>query len=241
MNFLPFVEELGEIPGGSDLEHLVERVRRQCGRRRRLDLAVACDIFGATVRVADLGGREGGQEAMLVPLEAGRFGIVVDPTPRGGWDHVPRAVRPDLRRHRLRFRVGHELAHTFFYSRRSGETPQRQLFDSDEQEDFCDRFSRSLLVPRREIERMKPTVEGLVELQRACDVSLEVAARATAAARPDLDVSIWFERGDRTVRRQIGARANQVPDRLPAEELGTHVPTVVPLRDRRQWVAVTQS
>lgn len=241
MIFPLFEEELEEIPDGPDLEELAQRVRRHCGQqwRRRLDLAAVCGAFGATVRVAELGGREGGQEAMLVPLEEGGFGVVVDPTPRGGWGRVPSGVRPNLRRHRLRFRVGHELAHTFFYSRRPGGPPRRQLFDSDEQEDFCDRFSRSLLVPRRAIIRMEATAEGLVKLQRACDVSLEVAARAVAAARPDLDVAIWFEDDDHTLKRQWGGRAGQIPDRLAADELARHVPAAVPLRDRRQWVAVT--
>lgn len=243
MIYLPFEEELEEIPDVPNLEKLAERVRRHCGqdRRRRLDLAPVCSVFGAIVRVAELGGREGGQEAVLVPLDEGRFGVVVDPTPRGGWDRIPPGVRLNLRRHRLRFRVGHELAHTFFYSRRSAGPPRRQLFDSDEQEDFCDRFSRTILVPRREIACMEPTAEGLVKLQRACDVSLEVAARAVAAARSDLNVSIWFEDRDRMLRRQWGGRARRVPDRFAADELAERVPGAVPLHDRRQWVAVSQS
>ena len=208
------------------------QVRRHTGQglRARVDFAAVCDAFGVALRVAELEGRGGGREAMLVPLQENRFGIIVDPTPRGGWSLVPQPVRHDLRRHRLRFRLGHELAHTFFYARRAGQTPRRRLFDSDQQEDFCDRFSRSLLVSRRRIADMEPSVEGLLSLQQACDVSLEVAARAAAAARPDLQITIWFERTDGSLKRQLGPAESERP---PSG--------AVPLRERRQWVAVAQA
>jgi len=220
------------IPKDAELAELAEEVRRHCGQgqRGRVDFAAVCKAFGAALRVAELEGREGGEEAMLVPLHENRFGIVLDPTPRGGWNLIPRPVRQDLRRHRLRFRLGHELAHTFFYARRVGQTPLRRLFDSEEQEDFCDRFSRSLLVPQAQIAHMEPTAEGLVRLQRACDVSLEVAARAVLAARRELKISIWFERPDGTLKQQLGASGGQ---QLESDAL--------PLPERRQWVTVTQS
>jgi hypothetical protein len=126
-----------------------------------------------------------------MPLPKDRFGISVDPTPKGGWREIPVQLRAELKRHRTRFRVGHELGHTFFYSRGT-DAPVRHVYDSLEQENFCDDFSRELLVPCRLAKRAQPTPSGVLKLQKTCDVSLELAARAVSAAHPDLPVALWF-------------------------------------------------
>jgi hypothetical protein len=131
------------------------------------------------------------QEAMLAAMPGDRFGISVDPTPRGGWRLVPAHMRAELKRHRLRFRVGHELSHALFYSR-GADTPRRRVFDSPAQEEFCDLFSRELLVPRTMAERAEPTPQGLLKLRATCDVSLELAVRAVSAAQPALKIALWF-------------------------------------------------
>lgn len=201
-----------------------------------------CSFFGAKVRVGELAASNGGLEALLVPLPDNEFGISVDPTPRGGWDRVPRTLRQSLRRHRLRFRVAHELAHTFFYIRQQGATPQRHLFDSDEQEEFCDFFSRSLLISRERVMAMAATPRALVRLQEESDVSLEVTARAVAAVRPDLDISIWFESPDQGLELQWSTGERSGDGRKAVRpELLQRQPATLWIPQRQQLIAIGQS
>jgi Zn-dependent peptidase ImmA (M78 family) len=102
-------------------------------------------------------------------------------------------MQENLRRHRVRFRVAHELAHTLFYWRR-GDRPQRHLLDSASQERFCDAFSRALLVPPAVVARMPVNARTIMDLQEIFDVSLEVAARSLATAHPGAFVGLWFAR-----------------------------------------------
>jgi IrrE N-terminal-like domain len=137
-----------------------------------------------------LSAAQGQQEALLIPLAQNRFGIWVDPTPHGGWRNVPLGMRAEVRRHRYRFRVAHEIAHTMFYDR-TGDRPRRFFRGSPEEELFCDEFARSLLVPPA-VARKRSTPTGVLGLHRQYGVSVEVAARAVAAARSDLRVGLWY-------------------------------------------------
>jgi hypothetical protein len=182
------------VPSAAETVRLAKLARIAAPRNAQepVDLSSICAMAGARVRVSRLGGKEGEQEAMLAPLPGDRFGISVDPTPRGGWRHVPRHRRAELKRHRTRFRIGHELGHALFYSR-GGSEPRRRLLDSTAQEEFCDSFSRELLIPRSLAKQASPTPEGLVYLQATCDVSLELAARAMSCAQPHLHIALWYE------------------------------------------------
>ena len=196
---------LARVPDGHGATVLAERVRLLVSSGRDdgspVDLDPICEAAGARVRAARLSAAEGMREALLVPLEGNRFGITVDPTPAGGWASIPAKLRARVRRHRLRFRIGHELGHCFAYSR-SGGRPKRHLLDSPAQEAFCDRFSRALLVPEERAAATTATVDGLLALQESCDVSLQVAARALAEAQPDLTVELWFADSGTTLRSQ---------------------------------------
>lgn len=154
-----------------------------------------CALARAKLQIARLSAREGGQEALLVPLSGDRFGISIDPTPSGGWQKIPVKIRAELKRHRVRFRAGHELGHALFY-RRGADRPRRHVYDSPAQEGFCDLFSRELLVPRSLADQARPTPRALLKLRAECDVSLELAARAVAAAQPGLRIAIWFAPAD---------------------------------------------
>jgi hypothetical protein len=126
---------------------------------------------------------------LLIPLRSGRFRIVVDPTPAAGWGGLTDDQQAILARHRTRFRVAHELAHTFFY-RTSGGRPTR-LFPagSDVEEQFADEFARSLLAPGPV---SQASAREILHLQAEWDVSLEVAARACAGAAPGPKaVGLW--------------------------------------------------
>lgn len=115
-------------------------------------------------------------------------------------------MREQLRRHRFRFRLAHELAHTLFFWRRGGR-PQRHLLDSASQERFCDTFSRALLVPPDVAKRLPIRSDAVVYLQEAFDVSLEVAARALAIAHPSAFIGLWFASADGQLQLQWASDA----------------------------------
>jgi hypothetical protein len=123
---------------------------------------------------------KGGLEAFLAPDGSNRFELVVDPEPRGGWQPHHDGLREDIERHRLRFRAGHEVAHSFFFHRVAGQMPRRRVFDSPEQERFCDAFAGALLLPPKVVAGSEPTPENILDLQRRYDVSLQLAVRMFA-------------------------------------------------------------
>ena len=157
------------------------------------DLTAICRAARVTVRESELGGARGGQEALLSPLDHDRFAIAVDPTPRGGWCGDGGRLQDDIRRQRVRFRIAHELGHTFFYWRDSGR-PRRHLFDSAAQERFCDVFAAALLMPPGVASQAPASAQAIVYLQERFDVSLEVVVRSFAEGHPQAKVSLWFAR-----------------------------------------------
>jgi IrrE N-terminal-like domain len=189
---------LARVPGVLGAERLAGQIRGLDARATgssgdQVDLDRLCEAARAQVRQSPLAAVRGGQQALLTPLRDDRFGIVVDPTPPGGWRPEESAhSQSALRRRRTRFRIAHELGHTVFYWRRPGERPRRHLPDSPHQERFCDNFARALLVPPQVAASLPVRPESVLTLQAVCDVSLEVAARALAAAHPDSFVAIWF-------------------------------------------------
>lgn len=185
---------LGRVPLPSETGWLADEVR--CAVSPSGNLDALCSAAAARVVERDLGAELGESQAALVPQSQGGFRIWVDPTPCGGWGSVDPTLRVSVRRHRLRFRVAHELAHTLFYRRTNGR-PRRVLPGSPEEERFADDFARALLVPSSAANRAVPTPPGLLNLQRACDVSIEVAARALHAAHARPVAVIHWLHGDR--------------------------------------------
>lgn len=186
--------ELTTVPRAGDAGWVAAEVRRAIQpdepERPILRLEPLCRAAKVRVIARDLGSASGGAEAVLVPQPADRFHIWVDPTPRGGWQVAP-TLRATVLRHRLRFRVAHEIAHTFFYRRHGGE-PDRLLRDSPAQERFADEFARALLVPQALVGMAEASPHGVLDLQSLCDVSLEVALRALVASRPDVTAALTY-------------------------------------------------
>src|SRR5207248_9961660 len=108
------VKAVADIPSCDRARELARLVRSNLSRSRRLDIRGVCKRLGIEVKRVDLGAARGGREGLLIPLRRNRFRIVVDPTPPGDWD-VDHSAGSALGRQRWRFRVAHELAHTFFY------------------------------------------------------------------------------------------------------------------------------
>lgn len=194
-----------------------------------LDLSEVCEAAGVILREGLLSGERGGLEALLTPLENDQFAVMIDSTPRGGWRNIESSMRDDLRRHRLRFRVAHELAHTFFFWRHGGR-PRRHLPNSTGQERFCDAFSRALLVPPDAVARMPVNAGTIIDLQEAFDVSLEVAARSLAAVHSDALVELWFTPDDGSDQLRLqwcSDRLQSIAHSIASPSTGT-----MPLRDR---------
>lgn len=189
---------LGSVPGEDATVSLAARVRRAVFGARNplttpLDLDELCRLGGFRVRERRLGGARGGLEGVLAPARGDRFEIHVDPEPPGGWSRIPAAVRQSLRRQRLRFRVAHEVAHSFFYDR-DGDVPRRRLGDSLRQEEFCDRFAAELLLPGVAVASTAQTARAVFELSTQFDVSLQLAARSFAGHWQQATVALFVGR-----------------------------------------------
>ncbi len=176
----------------------------------RISMRACCAAAHAEFVQADLQTGRGGCEALLVPLPSGCFRIVVDPTPRKGWGETPAGQRSALARHRTRFRIAHELAHTFFYKRKGGRPTRTIPAGSAAEEGFADEFARTLLAPAS---------AGAVqagEILSACtewDVSLELAARAFAAVdgiQREIVLWRWPAKGPVVTQWSNGSRTQDV-------------------------------
>jgi hypothetical protein len=177
---------LHRVPEPDEIPEVARGVRRAwgIGPTSRFDVSRVCKRLGVDVSIVLLGVPDGGAQGFLLPQADGRFLIEVDAEPRSGWDTVSPRLRGSLKRHRERFLIAHELAHTLFYER-SAEGPRRLAFDSSHQEAFCDELARALLVPP-DVARAAPfTPEGVIEIQRRFDVSMELALRGIVAARDE--------------------------------------------------------
>jgi hypothetical protein len=108
-------------------------------------------------------------------------------------------LRSSLRRHRSRFLVCHELAHTLFY-RLGSAGPERLVFDSSRQEAFCDELACSLLIPPAVARERFFGPAAIVKLQRQFDVSMELAVRSAVAAHSGRGVAwLLLRRAERTL------------------------------------------
>lgn len=187
-----------EVPARRESLKLADRVRAAflgTGHREDLisDLHGHCRQGRLRARHARLSPDKGGAQALLIPLSGDRFDVPIDPTPVSGWGQLPAELREELRRHRSRFLLAHELGHSFFF-RRGINVPQRDLAHSREEEDFCDEFARWLLIPREVAQRQPLEAEAVFQLHRRYDVSVQLAARAMAEASDGARWALLFRR-----------------------------------------------
>lgn len=206
---------LNRIPSAEETVELALSVRSSllgaaASSRPLGDVAEICRAGGFRLRERPLGGARGGLEAVIAPAPEDRFEIHVDPEPRGGWGNVPEPMRATLRRQRLRFRVAHEIAHSFFYER-DGSMPRRSLGNSRRQEEFCDRFAAEFLLPSGVAAATECSASALLGLSRRYDVSLQVAARSCAAQWPEVTIALLVAKQG-TLMRQWAAGEHHLPE-----------------------------
>lgn len=164
-------------------EHAIDR--ETLGRI--LSLA-RCDVE----ETEELGADDGGAEGLLLPRRGG-FTILVDPRPAGGW-RVHGHERVPAARRRLRFRILHELGHTFFFDYRQADRPSRLRPADGAEERFCDAFAAAVLLPPWAIRAMPFSAAAALELASVFDVSLPVLARSIATYHPEVrNVSLLVE------------------------------------------------
>lgn len=139
----------------------------------------------------ELGANDGGVEALLVP-RCGGFTVLVDPRPDGGWraDESERAL---ISRRRVRFRVLHEVGHTFFFDSQWARAG-RARSTSTAEERFCDAFAAALLLPPAVVRRTRVSAVAAFELAETFDVSPQLAARSLATLHPKVSsVALFVE------------------------------------------------
>jgi hypothetical protein len=148
---------------------------------------------------ADLAVDRGGHEALMFPGTGGQLLIRIDARPRQPWGTSCDTLRQQTRRHRLRFRVAHEVAHSFFYER-DDHGARRRRRSTPAEERFCDHFASTLLVPATAVRALPATAESVLALHERFDVSIETAARRLAEVHETLDVAVgfWREHESRT-------------------------------------------
>jgi hypothetical protein len=190
--------QLGRVPSLDDAARYASLFRQRlvpgvASSRRLASVDELCAAAHVDLERVDLGACENGVQALLAPRRGGRFLLRVDPTPAGGWT-APDALRDHIARHRERFLICHELAHTLFYDR-NGDRPRRLVGDSPQQEAWCDRFAADLLVPPQAVRRHAPSPATVLSLAQRYDVSLQLAVRTVAAAHPGSFVALLVRRG----------------------------------------------
>lgn len=215
--------QLDHVPRLEEVATVARRARWAWGvsPTSRLDLRRVCERLDIEISVLPMGVPDGGPQGFLIPTLEGRFRIEVDPEPANGWQSVAPKLRRTLSRHRRRFLIAHELAHTLFYAEDPAGT-KRLVHDSDRQEVFCDNLARALLVPP-EVARATPfTPDGVAELQRRFDVSMELALRGAVAAHDGIAWLLLVRHNELRVQwtsEQRRLTAQALPDlrRLAAE------------------------
>jgi len=151
------------------------------------NIEIVCKLGGFRVKHFRFVKSQNDHQALLVPIEDGNFEIIVDPSIRSVGNNESDVVIPDLELHRLRFRIAHEIGHSFFYDR--NVRPPKRLIDSGKQEElFCDHFASVLLVPPSVVATMPIKASSVLKIRKLYSVSAEVAGRSLARMNPELTI-----------------------------------------------------
>ena len=135
------------------------------------DFHKVCDAGGFKLRTTKFRSNRSAHDALLIPRRDGTFVILVDP------NREELSIGQDTKRHRLRFRIAHEIGHSFFFNRTICP-PERVFAPSQEEEAFCDNFASALLVPKTALDRYRCEPRSVFDIHETFELSVEAAARA---------------------------------------------------------------
>ena len=172
-----------QVPAPKEAARLVAAVRASVGAGSGyISLMRVCEAggfrpralsFGDVMPVGSVKGQDGDRElqALLVPGPRG-FDVYVNA------DAPSKGASAEVVRRRSRFRLAHEIGHSFFYDRRQF-VPERVSPGTVGEERFCDLFASLLLVPEDALP-LNLSPEAIRVISDRLDVSMEVVARAAA-------------------------------------------------------------
>ncbi|MBQ0798517.1 MAG: ImmA/IrrE family metallo-endopeptidase [Porticoccaceae bacterium] len=209
---------LREVPADSDAKELALSVRssvfdNEKGLFSKCDLRKICESGKFEVTTADFNSTEIKTEALLVPMEGDKFRIVLPVSHSASASLFGKGVT----RHRNRFRIAHEIAHSFFY-KRNKNCPVKLTQDSKAEEDFCDLFASYLLMPFDVVSKLPRRPESVDRIGADYDVSLEAAGRSLAKANKDILVLglSWKENPrDKNIGLRVQWSAGDLADFIP--------------------------
>lgn len=108
------------------------------------DLWSSLERLGWRVELRELRAAQGGVQACLIPMDDGTFCVAVDDHPSPSELNDPGSARRGPGAPLVRFRLAHELAHTFHYL--PGSPPVRRGPAMPSEESWCDLVASLLLV-----------------------------------------------------------------------------------------------
>ncbi len=129
---------------------------------------------------------------------------------------------------RFRFRVAHEIGHSFFYDRHT-RPPNRLLPFSKREEEFCDEFASALLVPPADVAGYAADPSNIFDIHHKYQVSVQAAAHALARSHPCVAIlgMLCYEH----------PRTHRIGDRV----LWSHGPEFVPREARFNSTTVAEA
>lgn len=184
-------KKLTVVPPSTVAMELAMQVRRCAFNEKHetipCNMEIICKLGGFRMKRLRFIKSQNDHQALLVPKEDGNFEIIVDPSIQSVGDNGSDVVIPNLELHRLRFRIAHEIGHSFFYDRKV--RPPKRIIDSSKQEElFCDYFASVLLVPPLAVEKMPIKASSILKIRKLYSVSAEVAGRSLVRMNPELTV-----------------------------------------------------
>jgi hypothetical protein len=187
-----WLHPLATVPDDNVAFQLAAEVRNAC-RDETMPTSRVCDIesickkSGFVVKQISLSDSGASYEALLIPKLNGNFEILVDPKVGLTNNSDENGLLSAVKLRRFRFRVAHEIGHSFFYDR-TKKPPSRIFPLSKSEEHFCDQFASALLLPIDMLKTLPINAPTILALRNEFVVSAHVAAMALARYHPNCTI-----------------------------------------------------
>lgn len=184
-------------PPAEDATPLAQAAREKfCDESGVVDVEMAAKAAGATINMRALGAHIGLLQASLTPKKDG-FDLWLD-------TRTTHIDAHETTHSVLRYRIGHELGHTFFYEREPARPRRLPASRSYREEKFCDQFAQDMLLPND----WPNEAPGMKEIQHISDlhkVPISLTAERATKRHSNLTIAAAFLRdGTLEVTRRRG-------------------------------------